>query len=117
MQRYESYLTRRVAFDTTGMTAAQIQAADAAFRANPKTAALNRLYAIRDLIRMEMPDRLGGCNVDVPLTLPGWAQYPTLPDLPYLYLYYNRLSESASRDGGCDRRTAKRSGRMAISWS
>jgi prepilin-type N-terminal cleavage/methylation domain-containing protein len=43
MQRYESYLTRRVPIDTTGM--------------KPKDAAIARLNALRDLMRMEMPER------------------------------------------------------------
>jgi prepilin-type N-terminal cleavage/methylation domain-containing protein len=43
MQRYESYLTRRVPIDTRGLP--------------PATAADLRLKAIRTLMRMEMPDR------------------------------------------------------------
>ncbi len=56
MQRYESYLTRRVGFDTTGMTPQQIADADRAARGNPKIAARYRLDALRDLMRLEMPD-------------------------------------------------------------
>jgi type II secretory pathway pseudopilin PulG len=44
MRRYESYMTRRVPIQITGLT--------------PPQAAEVRLGAIRDLMRMEMPDRL-----------------------------------------------------------
>jgi prepilin-type N-terminal cleavage/methylation domain-containing protein len=43
MQRYESYITRRVPIDTTGM--------------NPRNAAKFRYLALLDLMRMEMPER------------------------------------------------------------
>jgi hypothetical protein len=43
MQRYESYMTRRVPLDVSGMT--------------PQEAAEIRLFAVRDLMRMEMPER------------------------------------------------------------
>jgi prepilin-type N-terminal cleavage/methylation domain-containing protein len=43
MHRYESYLTRRVPISTTGLT--------------PKQAAEVRLTALRELMRMEMPER------------------------------------------------------------
>ena len=43
MDKYMSYQTRRVPIDTRGM--------------NPNTAAQQRLNALRDLMRMEMPDR------------------------------------------------------------
>jgi prepilin-type N-terminal cleavage/methylation domain-containing protein len=43
MQRYNSYLTRRVPINTSGMA--------------PKAAAGQRLDAVRDLMRMEMPER------------------------------------------------------------
>lgn len=62
MERYESYMTRRVGFDTSGMTAAQILAADQTARGNPKFAAKYRLEAIRDLMRMEMPDAISDIN-------------------------------------------------------
>jgi len=47
MERYESYSRRRVSIDTAGMTAAQ--------------ARLARLRAIRDVMRMEMPE----CPLDI----------------------------------------------------
>jgi prepilin-type N-terminal cleavage/methylation domain-containing protein len=43
MRRYESYLTRRVPIQTTGLP--------------PKTAAQIRLIALRQIMRMEMPER------------------------------------------------------------
>lgn len=65
MQRMDSYKTRRIGFDTSsfykpGLTPEEIQAAinawDASVRATPLVAARYRLDAIRDLMRMEMPD-------------------------------------------------------------
>jgi prepilin-type N-terminal cleavage/methylation domain-containing protein len=56
MRRYESYLTRRVCLDTLGMTPGQAHDADIEARKNPKAAARYRLDAIRDLMRLEMPD-------------------------------------------------------------
>jgi len=44
MAKYESYRTRRVPISTTGMT--------------PLAAATARLFALRDLMRMEMPERV-----------------------------------------------------------
>jgi prepilin-type N-terminal cleavage/methylation domain-containing protein len=43
MKRYESYMTRRVPINTTGM--------------NPRQAAMYRYLALLDLMRMEMPER------------------------------------------------------------
>ncbi|NQU09643.1 type II secretion system protein [bacterium] len=43
MEQYESYRTRRVPISTVGM--------------EPRDAAINRLVAIRDIMRMEMPER------------------------------------------------------------
>ena len=55
MQRYESYLTRRVPINTSGMA--------------PSVAATNRLAALRDLMRMEMPERWSDIS-DAPGVLP-----------------------------------------------
>ena len=88
MQRYESYMTRRVGFDTTAMTPTQIQAA----RANPKVAASYRLDAIRDLMRMEMPD----CLVDV-TTGPIGFTWGNVPE-PALHKRYAANPPSASFD-------------------
>ncbi len=48
MRRYDSYMTRRVPISTSGM--------------NPDDAARKRLDAIRDLMRMEMPERWNDVN-------------------------------------------------------
>ena len=74
MERYESYLTRRVGFDVTGMTGAQVQAADQAARANPNVAARYRLDAIRDTMRMEMPDCLSDIT-NLPVQF-SWGHVP-----------------------------------------
>ncbi len=76
MKRYESYMTRRVPLDLskkadgTPLTLAE-QAQD-------------RLYAIRDLMRMEMPDRSSDIN-DVPITLPKSGKNIARPALSQLY--------------------------------
>jgi len=58
MQRYESYFTRRIGFDTTDLTNIKIIDKNKIIRATPQSAAWYRLHAIRDLMRMEMPDAL-----------------------------------------------------------
>lgn len=78
MQRYESYLTRRVPIDTTGMT--------------PKVAATVRLAAIRDLMRMEMPERWNDISY-APETLPNGA---TLSPPPLHTLYRSRYAPSGT---------------------
>jgi len=55
MQQYESYMTRRLPIDTQGFP--------------PNIAAEYRLVAIRDLMRMEMPERFNDIS-DLPLPLP-----------------------------------------------
>ncbi len=55
MQRYESYKTRRVPISTRGLT--------------PRLAAVARLEAIRDLMRMEMPERRNDIS-DAPIAVP-----------------------------------------------
>jgi prepilin-type N-terminal cleavage/methylation domain-containing protein len=88
MHRYEGYMTRRVPIRTQGLT--------------PFQAAQNRLCAIRDLMRMEMPDRiqdvptpLGAATAvgDPPIVLPnpvgGVPQRVPIPAIGLLY--YNRL--------------------------
>ena len=84
MERYESYMTRRVPINTAGFP--------------PSVAAQYRLFAIRDLIRMEMPERWtdvvasASSTYTVPLAMPcmsfNWLPYSptfyqpndTLPD-------------------------------------
>ena len=85
MKRYESYLTRRVPVNLSGLA--------------PSKAAEDRLYAIRDLIRMEMPDRAtdipvlsGGTLSDGPIQLPNSKQSVPWPALSQLYS--NRLTNS-----------------------
>ena len=56
LRQYESYKTRRVSLDTSGMTPQQANAAIRAAKATPRLAAQFRLDAIRDIMRMEMPD-------------------------------------------------------------
>lgn len=82
MERYESYMTRRVGFDTAGMTAAQVMAKDQIARSDPKAAARYRLEAIRDLMRMEMPDSLS--DITSPAHTFTWGKVPE-PALHRLY--------------------------------
>ena len=70
MARYDSYRTRRVPVDTSGMY--------------PQVAAQARLNAIRDLMRMEMPDRWS--DVSGP---------PISIDQPSISLRYLRLLNAA----------------------
>ena len=80
MQRYESYLTRRVPISMQGLTPAQ--------------AAQDRLYAIRDLMRMEMPDRVNDIT-DGPIVLPNSGRQMTRT--PLNQLYYNRLTSPTTK--------------------
>jgi hypothetical protein len=81
MARYDSYRTRRVPVDTKGLP--------------PQQAALVRVNAIRDLIRMEMPDRwsdvyrenASGVTIPTPLVL---------QDQPSISLRYLRLGKKGS---------------------
>lgn len=76
MARYESYRTRRVPIDTSGMT--------------PHQAAQARLLALRDLMRMEMPDRWTDLW-DFTNNVPRGPLY--VPGAPTLYqAYVNRCS-------------------------
>ncbi len=59
MKRYESYLTRRVPVNLNNLS--------------PGQAAEDRLYAIRDIMRMEMPDHPADINSG-PITLPNSKQ-------------------------------------------
>jgi len=82
MRRYESYMHRRVPVDLSGLT--------------PDNAAKDRLYAIRDLMRMEMPDR----PLDItapPIALPVSGNHIPRPALSKLYYtYYSGHSTSMS---------------------
>ncbi|NLE38291.1 MAG: type II secretion system protein, partial [Pirellulaceae bacterium] len=72
MNKYDSYRTRRLPINTVGM--------------NPNVAARARLNAVRDLMRMEMPDRFTDIT-DGPLT--GITQ-------PSLSLRYRRIVAAAT---------------------
>jgi prepilin-type N-terminal cleavage/methylation domain-containing protein len=77
MQRYESYMTRRVPIDTTGMA--------------PRKAALLRYCALLDLMRMEMPERTYDIlNEPLGLNVPAnhWTIRPALSQM-YLQKYNN----------------------------
>ncbi len=79
MARYDSYRTRRVPVDTKGL--------------HPQEAAFVRLFALRDLMRMEMPDRWSDV-IDGPI-----PRIPTDPttaiDQPSISLRYLRLLTAA----------------------
>jgi len=86
MQRYESYMTRRAPIDTTGL--------------KPREAAVNRLFAIRDLMRMEMPDKLNDV-INGPIKLPNTPtsgkNYIDRPALSSLYnSFYTTHYKSAN---------------------
>jgi hypothetical protein len=65
MIRYESYRTRRLPINTAGMTGQQ--------------AALHRLNAIRELMRMELPDRYSDLFAYPKPNLPGSPIYIAVP--------------------------------------
>lgn len=82
MAKYQSYLTRRVhLLDSSGN---QLNTANT----SPQLIARYRLDAIRDLMRMEMPDRWNDV-IDPPYVY-GWGQIPS-PPLRSVYAQY-RLS-------------------------
>ena len=65
MKRYESYMTRRVPIYIAPGTA-------------PRIAARNRLCALRDIMRMEMPDCVADCGAYATLTHPVPVPEPPL---------------------------------------
>ncbi len=71
MQRYESYLTRRVPIRTSGTS--------------PIVAARMRLDALRDLMRMELPERWSDVSDPVAFNWPGPTQSIRRPAVSYLY--------------------------------
>jgi hypothetical protein len=88
MERYESYMTRRVPVNLQGLT--------------PRQAAVDRLYAIRDLMRMEMPDRQYDVmdkdeNIIGPIALPYSGQPVQQPAI--LSLYWSRLKNAPDSNG------------------
>ncbi len=80
MRRYDSYMTRRVPISTSGM--------------NPYDAAEARLDAIRDLMRMEMPERWNDIN-NPPISFP-WGSVPQ----PAVHcIYYQQYNTAFTRYG------------------
>ncbi len=90
MQRYESYLTRRVPVNlSTDKDGKSL---------SPDAAAKDRLYAIRDLMRMEMPDRADDLTgsvknpipdvSDLPIALPNSGKKVLTPAITRLYKSY-----------------------------
>ena len=70
MKRYESYLTRRVPVSLSNLS--------------PLNAAQDRLFAIRDIMRMEMPDRLSDVT-SPPITLKNSGGSVSQPALNKFY--------------------------------
>jgi prepilin-type N-terminal cleavage/methylation domain-containing protein len=99
MQRYESYLTRRVPLGQLRYASGQ--------PLSPADAAIDRLYAIRDIMRMEMPDRsqdiptdFGASDADKfspPIALPRSGQRVPIPALGRLY--HNRFTSNMPTGG------------------
>jgi prepilin-type N-terminal cleavage/methylation domain-containing protein len=96
MGMYESYHTRRVPINTSAMSTT-----DQAAMRDPHIAAMVRLYLLRDLMRMEMPERYTDLNnglnaFPIPWTSPtgdSLSQKVLLPSVPALYqAYLNRLN-------------------------
>jgi prepilin-type N-terminal cleavage/methylation domain-containing protein len=96
MERYESYRTRRVPVDTLGMA--------------PGPAALLRLAALRQIMRLEMPERLadlapsGALSAAIPTVPVVYPAHPavstpgeiwTMIDVPAVALAYRRRYEQA----------------------
>ncbi len=99
MQRYESYFTRRMPINPT---------TDPSGNPLRRTQiALDRLYAIRDIMRMEMPDRSPDIPTDAgaghgqfnpPIVLPNSGQSVPIPALARLY--HNRFTTNPPAAGG-----------------
>ncbi len=85
MRRYESYLTRRVPVDLSKTASGGTMSLTAQ--------ATDRLYAIRDLMRMEMPDRADDVTYG-PITLPKSGGSLSRPALSRLYLAYYNANKS-----------------------
>ncbi|MCE5267716.1 MAG: prepilin-type N-terminal cleavage/methylation domain-containing protein [Planctomycetaceae bacterium] len=92
MARYESYLTRRVPLN--------ISTDPSGNRLMPPQIATDRLYALRDLMRMEMPERIQDVPTptgapttigDPPILLPNSQQRLAIPAMGMLY--YNRFTK------------------------
>jgi hypothetical protein len=77
MEKYESYMTRRVPIDLSGLT--------------PQQAAQTRLAALRDLMRMEMPERWNDVT-DLPAALPNVSASTKLQQPALVISYGNRYN-------------------------
>ncbi len=83
MQRYESYMTRRVPISTTGLS--------------PTDAAKMRLACLRDLMRMEMPDHYSDfTNAPKTFTYGGVSRSDPAPALYSVYNHKYSASNPAS---------------------
>jgi hypothetical protein len=90
MQRYELYKNRRLSLPPLVYPAGNPKAGQPL---SPNDAARDRLYAIRDLMRMEMPDRQKDIptdgtdtgSYDPPIPLPNSGQRVRIPALGLLY--------------------------------
>ena len=92
MRRYESYLTRRVPLRLVYPKGNPKEGQPL----SPADAAKDRLYAMRDMIRMEMPDRATDILSD-PIELPNSQQRLLRPAINNLY--YNRLTSPSTKPG------------------
>jgi hypothetical protein len=94
MERYESYMTRRVPVDLSTDTSGN--------RLTPVQSAVDRLYAIRDLMRMELPDRQYDVMDDTKTAIPPIV----LPyskkriEQPAIYtLFYTQMANAPAGNG------------------
>jgi len=104
MAKYESYLTRRLPLGTS-----QLRAIALGYSSDPKTVARVKMNAIRDLIRMEMPDRWNDvANGDATGTIRG----PLVSGLttPSLTRRYWNAFHRAVTSSGKDRATVEKYG-------
>lgn len=82
MRKYEGYVNRRVPVNLSGLKPAQARE--------------DRLYAIRDMMRMEMPDRQPDVDLG-PIQLPNSHQHVPLPAVTRVY--QNRLAKAKPGNG------------------
>ena len=98
MKRYESYLTRRLPLPPLYSPGG----AGAVTPLDPADVARVRLAAVRDLMRMEMPDRVNDIT-DSPIQLPNCVDSNnnpvSLPRAALSQLYYNRLKNAPPTAG------------------
>ncbi|HBO43799.1 MAG TPA: hypothetical protein DD670_07685 [Planctomycetaceae bacterium] len=96
MNKYDSYRTRRLPISTLGLS--------------PYDAALARVNAVRDLMRMEMPDRLGDIYDPSDVTNPNLVPI-ALSQAPAIMLRYRNIykqnHDGANEDASKDRPSAE----------